>query len=342
MSPRSRPAPEGEFDVAVIGGGIAGLTTALLLKRDGARVAVIEAARVGSGVTGVHHGEGERPAVDDLLEDPQPPRRGRRGGLRRGEPGRRRAGRRRSPREEGIDCDLERRPAFTYAADESERAPRSRRRPRRRRRPGCPRELVDGRRPALSPSHGAVRLDDQLAAPPRPLRPRARRGGRRRRLRTSSRAPRALGVDEGTPCRVRTTGGDGHRRPRRRRDPLPAPRPRPVLRAPGAAALLLHRRARAAARRRAGMSISAGSPTRSVRSYGDLLIVGGEGHPTGARDGDARALRARSRRSRASTGTSRDVTHRWSAQDPVALRPPAGDRPLRARAPRGCSSPPAS
>ena len=38
--------------MAVIGGGITGITTALLLKRGGARVAVIEAASVGSGVTG--------------------------------------------------------------------------------------------------------------------------------------------------------------------------------------------------------------------------------------------------------------------------------------------------
>ena len=41
-----------EADVAVIGAGIAGLTAALALKRAGHTVAVIEAARVGTGVTG--------------------------------------------------------------------------------------------------------------------------------------------------------------------------------------------------------------------------------------------------------------------------------------------------
>lgn len=41
-----------DVDVAVIGGGIAGLTAALALKRAGRTVAVLEAARVGTGVTG--------------------------------------------------------------------------------------------------------------------------------------------------------------------------------------------------------------------------------------------------------------------------------------------------
>jgi glycine/D-amino acid oxidase-like deaminating enzyme len=41
-----------DVDVAVIGGGIAGLTAALALKRAGHTVAVLEAARVGTGVTG--------------------------------------------------------------------------------------------------------------------------------------------------------------------------------------------------------------------------------------------------------------------------------------------------
>lgn len=41
-----------EVDVAVIGAGIAGLTAALALKRTGKTVAVIDAARIGTGVTG--------------------------------------------------------------------------------------------------------------------------------------------------------------------------------------------------------------------------------------------------------------------------------------------------
>ena len=39
-------------DVAVIGGGIVGVTTALLLAEAGARVVLIEANRIGHGVTG--------------------------------------------------------------------------------------------------------------------------------------------------------------------------------------------------------------------------------------------------------------------------------------------------
>jgi glycine/D-amino acid oxidase-like deaminating enzyme len=41
-----------DVDVVVVGGGITGLTTAFLLQRDGASVAVVEAAHVGAGTTG--------------------------------------------------------------------------------------------------------------------------------------------------------------------------------------------------------------------------------------------------------------------------------------------------
>jgi ribulose 1,5-bisphosphate synthetase/thiazole synthase len=39
-------------DVAIVGGGITGLTTAYLLKRSGVKVAVLEKNRIGSGTTG--------------------------------------------------------------------------------------------------------------------------------------------------------------------------------------------------------------------------------------------------------------------------------------------------
>ena len=41
-----------EVDVVVVGAGITGLTSAALLKEQGRRVAVVEAGRVESGVTG--------------------------------------------------------------------------------------------------------------------------------------------------------------------------------------------------------------------------------------------------------------------------------------------------
>jgi glycine/D-amino acid oxidase-like deaminating enzyme/nitrite reductase/ring-hydroxylating ferredoxin subunit len=45
-------ARKASFDAIVIGGGITGLTTAYLLKREGVKVALLEAGRVASGVTG--------------------------------------------------------------------------------------------------------------------------------------------------------------------------------------------------------------------------------------------------------------------------------------------------
>ena len=192
-----------EVDVAVIGGGITGLTTALMLKREGARVAVIEARRVGSGVTGCttakvsalhqtiyctlrrYHGE-EGAAVYaeaslaavELIA--------------------------RLNEEERIDCDLERGAAFTYAADAEQRSVVEAEQAAAHA-AGLAVELVDD--PGLPFStHGAVRLDDQLQLHPV------------RYVEGLARAvdgvgsvvfedTRVLSVESGAPCRLRTARG---------------------------------------------------------------------------------------------------------------------------------------
>src|SRR3712207_5226145 len=110
---------EVDVDVAVIGGGIAGVTTALLLKRDGASVALLERGVVGGGATGyttakvsalqqtklsdIRKMHGDDGATDyaqasvaaiDRMEQ--------------------------LVGELGVDCDWERLPAFTYAATADE------------------------------------------------------------------------------------------------------------------------------------------------------------------------------------------------------------------------------
>ncbi|MFP5257165.1 MAG: FAD-dependent oxidoreductase [Acidimicrobiia bacterium] len=105
-----------QVDVAVVGGGITGLTTALMLQGDGARVALVEARRIGAGTTGgttgkvtsqhaltyatlvEQHGEERARAYADANQQAI----GTVAGL---------------VVELGIDCQLTRAPAFVYASD---------------------------------------------------------------------------------------------------------------------------------------------------------------------------------------------------------------------------------
>ena len=53
-SDRDPLTAEVEVDVAVVGGGIVGLTSALLLAQSGRSVLVLEGDRIAAGVSGVH------------------------------------------------------------------------------------------------------------------------------------------------------------------------------------------------------------------------------------------------------------------------------------------------
>src|SRR3954470_7576645 len=112
--------PGVHVDVAVLGGGIAGLTTALLLKRDGASVAVVEAGRVGGGVTAYTtakvtslHGIQYQSVASSFGDD------GASAYAEANEKGLAQVAA--FVDELKIDCDWRRKPAYTYAEDDSDR-----------------------------------------------------------------------------------------------------------------------------------------------------------------------------------------------------------------------------
>jgi glycine/D-amino acid oxidase-like deaminating enzyme/nitrite reductase/ring-hydroxylating ferredoxin subunit len=300
------------FDVAVLGGGIAGLTAALLLKRQGARVAVLEAARVGRGVTGTttakvsalqatiystirqRHGEDAAAVYADASV----------AGVERLAA---------LAEEEGIDCELERRPAYTYASQESERSSVE----REAESAAAAGLAVELRDVADLPyrTHGAVRLDRQLQLHPvryvQGLAAAVEGDGCR-----VFELTRARGLAEGKPCRVETEAGT-----------LEAGQVMVATHYPFLDRGLYFARLKAqrsyciAVALRSGspvegMSISAGSPTRSLRSYRDLLVVGGEGHSTGSGKAKPERFQLLEEFARRHWDVA-EVTHRWSAQDPV-------------------------
>ncbi|MEA2399133.1 MAG: hypothetical protein QOK25_2689, partial [Thermoleophilaceae bacterium] len=149
-------------DVAVIGGGIAGVTTALLLKRGGASVAVVEAIAVGTGVTGCTTAK-----VSALQSTILSTIRGRHGAEAAATYAQASIAGVEQVAElatrESIACDLERRPAFTYAADEGELKDVEKEREVATA-AGLP---VDSTPPDLPyPVAGAVRLEDQIEIHP--------------------------------------------------------------------------------------------------------------------------------------------------------------------------------
>ena len=153
-----------EVDAAVIGAGIAGLTTAVLLKQAGLRVAVLEAREICSGATGyttakvtAQHGL----IYDTLrakhgLESAQTYARANEDGLEQIA---------RLAEQGSIDCDFDRRAAYVYAEDDSGLASIERE-VEAARAAGLPAEFTEST-DLRWPVRGAVRLDHQAQFHPR-------------------------------------------------------------------------------------------------------------------------------------------------------------------------------
>jgi len=151
-------------DVAVVGGGVTGITAALLLARAGRRVAVIDARRIGKGETGkttAHLTEALDVSYQTLIsrfgfDGAQLAAVGQRAAIER-------IGA--FTEECAIDCDFSRLPGFTFAETQGELAALEREAAAVRRL-GLRASIVD-RVPLPFPIAGALRFEDQATIHPR-------------------------------------------------------------------------------------------------------------------------------------------------------------------------------
>lgn len=307
--------PEGDFpvldgdrraDVIVVGAGITGLTTARLLVAEGASVIVVDAGPVCAGATGYTtakitslHGLQYRTLVDSFGEE-----RARGYGAANEAAIEQIA---RLVRDDGIDCDFERRAHVAYTVDPA-RVEDLAQEVETARQLGLPASAMG---PTELPFEvaGAIRFTDQAQFHPRAyclaLADAVVAGGGAVFART-----RARSLDEGV---VTTDRGE------LRGDAVVVATHLPFNQLGGYFARAEPLRSYAMAVEIEGprpddMYISVDSPTRSLRTAGDHLIVGGEGHKVGDRH-DTRehyaALEAWAR-THFPVGA---VVNRWSAQD---------------------------
>lgn len=305
-------------DVAVVGGGIVGVTCALLLSRGGARVALLEAGRIGGGTTGTTTAKitSNQGLVYDTLRSTVGDERAR-GYAQANEDAL--AWMRALVADEDIACDWRDRDAYTYTEDER-RVSDLEAEAEAARALGLPASFVeDVPGPPQLQARAAVRCTGQAEFHPRryllALAARAEEAGC-----LIAEGTRVTGVDAGDPCVVRTESGALEA------DRVVIATQYPILdRSLHFARLHVERSYIVAFPDRIGapaMLYSVDSPSRSLRSTplpegGELVMVGGEGHPTG-RETDTEERYAALADTAASWYGDVDVTHRWSAQDMVS------------------------
>jgi glycine/D-amino acid oxidase-like deaminating enzyme/nitrite reductase/ring-hydroxylating ferredoxin subunit len=317
------PQAMGELtvDVVVIGGGISGLTTALLCKRDGARVAVLERGVVAGGASGFttakisalqgtklsevasfHGSEGASAYAQASLEAVDWIEA--------------------TTRDCAIDCGFERISDATYAADASQ-AESLQRTEQAARSAGLPVRAAS-ELPLPYAVESAVVVERQAQFDPvRYLRGLAELipGDD---CHVFERSP-VVHVDEGPPCSVTTDVGATISA-----GAVVVCTNYPLLdrglffaRMEATRSYLVAARLRDGAELPGTMAISAGEPTRSVRPYRDpggvaWVLVGGEGHVVGSDEATPERFDALERFAREQFDVV-DVPYRWSTQDGMPL-----------------------
>jgi glycine/D-amino acid oxidase-like deaminating enzyme/nitrite reductase/ring-hydroxylating ferredoxin subunit len=305
-------AEDCRFDVAVVGGGITGLTAALLLSREGRSVGVLEHRQIASGTSGHTTAKvtSQHRAAYARVRDSH------------GADGARiYAGSNEAAKEriaafvaEGIECDFRRRSAYLYAEEASER-PTLEREFDAAREAGLAAEQVEST-PLPFEVAAALRFPDQAE-----MHPGRYLAGLAGMVEQSGgeifEATTALSLRQGEPCVLRTEVGAVQA------DHVVVATLLPFLDRGGFFARVFPSRSYAIAASIEedppdGMFINLGSPTRSIRSHptaqGELLLVGGEGHHVGSED----ALPERYERLMEFAHrhwTVHAITNRWSAQD---------------------------
>ncbi len=306
-----------EVDVAVLGAGIAGLTTALLLKNAGLRVAVVEAAGVSRATTG--HTTAKVSAQHGLIYDTLSSKFGNDGARAYGQANLAAVDLVEAlVREHGIACDWERRAAYAYTEQDSQVSQ-------------IEREVDAARQAGLPASYteetdlpwsvkAAVRFDNQAQFHPRryclALATLVDGDGSRVFEQT-----RALDVEDGSPCVVKTERHDV------RAAFVVLATHLPFL-DQGAFFAKCHPEREyvlAAALKQPvpkGMYISVEQPTRSIRQHpfdgGELLILGGDSHKTG-QDDDTEKHYTALEEFASERFAVRSIEYRWSTQDQMSV-----------------------
>jgi len=305
-------------DVAVVGAGIVGITAGYLLKQEGLKVAVIDRKQIARGVTGYttakvtsSHGLIYSQLISSFGED------GARLYGRANEAGKEKIAE--LVDKHTIDCDLERTDNYVYAEDESS-LPEIHREVEACKRVGLPAGFTTDTELPF-PIAGALRFSNQAQFDPRkylvPLAAEIHGDGSYVFEDTV-----VTGVDEDTPCVVRTEDGAI-----RATDVIVATH-MPILDR-GLFFTKVHPyRSYAIAgpvdgEALRGMYISAGGSTRSLRSIADgdgsrLLLVGGEGHKTGTVEDTGSHYERLERWAEDRFGLA-SATYRWATQDNVSV-----------------------